>query len=74
MNNGNQELKVYLYKEYEESGKNWRALNKNQIIFWRIQKNIFNHQQLWLGRQGGSGVGEERELFKGNRLATMSLW
>jgi len=22
MNNGNQELKVYLYKEYEESGKN----------------------------------------------------
>jgi len=69
MNNGNQELKVYLYKEYEESGKNWRALNKNQIIFWRIQKNIFNHQQLWLGRQEGSGVGgqdrEEREEGQG---------
>jgi len=41
MNNGNQELKVYLYKEYEESGKNWRALNKNQIIFLANTEEYF---------------------------------
>jgi len=41
MNNGNQELKVYLYKEYEESGKKLKSVKQKPNHFLANTEEYF---------------------------------